>query len=643
MKNEYENYTNTGLTRNDEVKAYSVRVGSSLYNFDCLILESIDMICTAAKVLEDGEYLGLEFFVDSDYDCRGYVFSNAHGHVTKEDFQLLFKSILEFTEADQGVEELFRDRDFAYVFRVDESTKPSAAKDVEESDPAAEDDEEPDPAAEGDEEPETGGYIESFGSKMLALTEFMQKTGERICFYFGKEADNETYKMCLYSKKKISLGVRTIMSMLFTNAQFVEVDPKNLLKEQRGISETFAKNMLYGFLQAYTRIQYRQKGFEADEEHIGSAVSFDDIDDIGNLIPDEEEESSSAHHHDSSDSDGKVPIKELELSYPTQYMLERAGINTIGELRKMSVDGLRSLRSLDEYGIYEVRDRFAQYEKMREERFAKKTDYFEMLNGLIGLHAVKEQVRKLAAYVRLKRDMEEKSLGSLVPIAMNMEFVGNPGTAKTTVARSLAGILCDVGLLEQGDIVEVGCTDLVGRYLGQTVNMVKEVFRNAKGKLLFIDAAYALLESDEGTFGDKVINAIVQEMENHRKETVVIFAGYPKVMDEFMKRNPGLRSRVPFRIEFQDYSAEEMVQIAECDATDRGFSMDEAAREKVFHICAECSGKKELGNGWFSRNLVDGAILNYAARVYVSAADADPSGGFILRAEDFPSLNLSKA
>lgn len=221
-----------------------------------------------------------------------------------------------------------------------------------------------------------------------------------------------------------------------------------------------------------------------------------------------------------------------------------------------------------------------------------------------------------------------------------------------------------MGLLEQGDVVEAGCTDLVGRYLGQTVNMVKDVFRKAEGKLLFIDAAYALLESDNGSFGDEVINAIVQEMENHRKETVVIFAGYPREMEEFMKRNPGLRSRVPFRIEFQDYSAEEMVQIAECDATARGFSMDEAAREKVLHLCEECIGKKELGNGRFSRNLVDEAILNYAVRMYGSmpcsaeapepilnyaacmygsADDADPSGDFILRAEDFHAPNLSKA
>ena len=158
-------------------------------------------------------------------------------------------------------------------------------------------------------------------------------------------------------------------------------------------------------------------------------------------------------------------------------------------------------------------------------------------------------------------------------MVLNMEFIGNPGTAKTTVARITAGILHEIGLLPTSELVEVGRADLVAKYTGQTADKVKEVFQKAKGKLLFIDEAYALTDCWENSYGDEAISTIVQEMENNREDTVVIFAGYPDKMNEFFSRNPGLRSRVPFTIRFSDYSAEEMAQIVEAEAKKRGFSL----------------------------------------------------------------------
>ena len=144
---------------------------------------------------------------------------------------------------------------------------------------------------------------------------------------------------------------------------------------------------------------------------------------------------------------------------------------------------------------------------------------------------------------------------------MHMVFTGNPGTAKTTVARLFAQIMKENGLLPVGDLIEVGRADLVGKYVGWTAPTVKAKFAAAKGSVLFIDEAYSLVDDKDGLFGDEAINTIVQEMENQRDDTVVIFAGYPDKMEQFLKKNPGLRSRIAFHIPFEDYKPAELLDI----------------------------------------------------------------------------------
>ena len=328
-------------------------------------------------------------------------------------------------------------------------------------------------------------------------------------------------------------------------------------------------------------------------------------------------------------------LDELDLSVRTYVCLNRAGIYTLGDLRKMSREDLAKIRNLGSRSLEEVINKLASMGlSLQGEQQPPSSSH--MLAQLIGLKDVKEQVRKIAAFARMKKDMETLGRTS-VPVALNMEFVGNPGTAKTTVARILAGIFQEIGILSSSQIVETGRADLVAGYIGQTAINVKSVFKRARGKLLFIDEAYSLASDSQRDFGYEAINTIVQEMENSRGDTVVVFAGYPEEMENFFSMNPGLRSRVPFRISFPDYSTDEMAQIVSLETQTRGFSLCPRALEKAVSLCGEAKQRSDTGNGRFCRNLVENAILGYALRVYGEGTEAADGAekDFILAEEDF--------
>ncbi len=326
-------------------------------------------------------------------------------------------------------------------------------------------------------------------------------------------------------------------------------------------------------------------------------------------------------------------IEDLELSVRSYNCLKRAGILSLEQLRRMTDDELRKVRHLGMKSFAEIKQLLAEMQVTPVAVPLKAKTYMDMLNELVGLDEVKDQVRKITAFAKMKQDMLASGKDAL-PISLNMEFVGNPGTAKTTVARIVAGIFYESGLLTENGLVEVGRADLVGKYEGQTAAKVKDVFQKASGRVLFIDEAYSLVENWEGAYGDEAISTIVQEMENRRNETIVIFAGYPDKMESFFARNPGFRSRVPFRIHFKDYSTADLVEIVNYEAESRGFTIDEHAKDKILSICETVAGKAEAGNGRFCRNLVENAIVEYAARVYDCNVQ-DELGKWSLLPDDF--------
>ena len=232
----------------------------------------------------------------------------------------------------------------------------------------------------------------------------------------------------------------------------------------------------------------------------------------------------------------------------------------------------------------------------------------------MGLTEAKGVMRKALNYYKMQKLYEQKGIKKDSP-AMHMVFSGNPGTAKTTAARLFARIMKDNGLLSRGQLVEVGRGDLVGKYVGWTAQIVQSKFKAAKGGVLFIDEAYSLVDDCSGSYGDEAINTIVQEMENHRQDVVVIFAGYPKEMERFLQKNPGLRSRIAFHVPFADYNAEELCKIAELMGKSKGICFEDGAMAKLERVFDTACRQSDFGNGRYVRNVLEQAKMNQANRL----------------------------
>ena len=260
---------------------------------------------------------------------------------------------------------------------------------------------------------------------------------------------------------------------------------------------------------------------------------------------------------------------------------------------------------------------------------------YDELQGLIGLREAKRVIDKAIAFYKAQKVFKACGIPQS-DISMHMVFTGNPGTAKTTVARLLGLILYENDVMPTGHVIEVGRADLVGKYVGWTAQIVKKKFEQARGGILFIDEAYSLLDDKNGLYGDEAINTIVQEMENERNNTVVILAGYPDRMESFLQRNPGLRSRIAFHVPCADYDTNELCDIAALIAKKDGLALSEQAQEKLSAIFEAARRTPEFGNGRFARNIVESARMEQAARLISMDCDSVTETEIkTLYAEDF--------
>ena len=250
------------------------------------------------------------------------------------------------------------------------------------------------------------------------------------------------------------------------------------------------------------------------------------------------------------------------------------------------------------------------------------TDPMEELDSLIGLTTIKKDVKELADFVRVQKMRKDQGMRS-VPVSLHLVFTGNPGTGKTTVARILARIYKQIGVLSTGQLIEVDRSGLVAGYVGQTALKTQEQIKKAMGGILFIDEAYSLAQKDDA-FGQEAIDTILKAMEDNRDNFVVIVAGYTKPMEKFINSNPGLKSRFNKYIEFPDYTLDELEAIFYLSCNKYDYHPDEDAKKQIRELLKMrmITRKENFANAREARNLFEEIVTNQARRV---AAMKDPT------------------
>ena len=244
-------------------------------------------------------------------------------------------------------------------------------------------------------------------------------------------------------------------------------------------------------------------------------------------------------------------------------------------------------------------------------------DVLDQLDAeLIGLTPVKSRIRDICALLLVDTLRRQAGLSTEAP-SLHMSFTGNPGTGKTTVALRMAEILHRLGYVRKGHMVAVTRDDLVGQYIGHTAPKTREVLKRAMGGVLFIDEAYYLYRPEnERDYGQEAIEILLQEMENHRDDLVVILAGYEDRMDRFFRSNPGLSSRIAHHITFPDYSPEELLSIAGLMLQQMQYVLSADAQATLREYIERRQTQPHFANARSVRNALDRARLRQASRLF---------------------------
>lgn len=254
------------------------------------------------------------------------------------------------------------------------------------------------------------------------------------------------------------------------------------------------------------------------------------------------------------------------------------------------------------------------------------------MEQIVGLDEVKNYIYALKDMIEISKRRKEAGLKS-PDLTLHTIFTGNPGTGKTTMARLMASYLKTLGILKNGQLVEVTRADLVAQYVGQTAPKTKQMIQASLGGILFIDEAYALYRGKEDSFGLEAIDMLVKGMEDHRDEFVVVLAGYTKEMTTFLEANSGLKSRFPNIIEFPDYTASQLLQIANNIAQSMDYEIADDAQSKLLNYFEkiQTNRAKNSGNGRLARNVIEEASLSQATRLM-----KEPNASLtLLEAKDF--------
>ena len=285
----------------------------------------------------------------------------------------------------------------------------------------------------------------------------------------------------------------------------------------------------------------------------------------------------------------------------------------------------------------EVKAKAQAIEAARETKEPEKSG-MEELEELVGLETIKHDVKELIALAKVRKIREEKGMKP-VPVSLHLVFSGNPGTGKTTVARILAKLYKEIGILEKGQLVETDRSGLVAGYVGQTAIKTREKINEAMGGVLFIDEAYAL-NSEGENYGQESIDTILNAMEDYRDRFIVIVAGYTQLMKEFVESNPGLKSRFNKFFEFPDYTVDELQAIFKLQCDKYQYKLTEEAEAAVRDeiILRESAKGENFANAREVRNLFEKIITNQAARV-ADLEDVDEETLSLITIHDLEDLD----
>ncbi|MHC1718634.1 MAG: AAA family ATPase [Acidaminococcaceae bacterium] len=280
------------------------------------------------------------------------------------------------------------------------------------------------------------------------------------------------------------------------------------------------------------------------------------------------------------------------------------------------------------------------FQDLKESSTVSLDELLNQLEELIGLADVKQQVCDLIDYNKIQHLRVKNGLKASNK-TLHMAFLGNPGTAKTTVARIVGRMYKAIGLLSKGQFIEASRTDLIAEYQGQTAIKVKRLVDRAKGGVLFIDEAYSITENNQSdSYGRESLTELTKALEDYRNDLVVIVAGYTNLMEEFFQSNPGLKSRFNTFISFSDYSLDELVQIFNYICKQNDYIAEEQAIKKVRDLLQTKLNEKDdhFSNGRLVRNLFDDITVNQSKRLAKLTGHIAKETLMLITKEDVPQL-----